>query len=94
MANRRYELTDEQWAKIESVLPGRKGSKSRPAHDNRRFINGVMWVADRAYDSNSIISRSEKTGTIAVIPATSKRRIQREHDRELYKTRNQFDDTP
>lgn len=45
MTLRRYELTDEQWAKIEMLLPGRKGTVGSPAKDNRRFINAVMWIA-------------------------------------------------
>ena len=45
MTLRRYELTDEQWAKIETLLPGRKGSVGSPAKDNRQFINAVMWIA-------------------------------------------------
>lgn len=45
MQSRRYELTDEQWEKIESLLPGRRGKRGRPAKNNRRFLNGVMWMA-------------------------------------------------
>lgn len=45
MSGRRYELTDEQWAKIEPLLPGRRGTPGRPAQDKRRFLNAVMWIA-------------------------------------------------
>lgn len=42
---RRYELTDEQWASIESLLPGREGDPGAHAADNRLFVNAVIWMA-------------------------------------------------
>lgn len=41
---RRHELTDEQFNKIEHILPGRKGHVGVTARDNRNFINGVLWI--------------------------------------------------
>ncbi len=41
---RRHELTDEQYKKIENVLPGRSGYVGVTAKDNRVFINGVLWI--------------------------------------------------
>jgi len=29
---------------LEPLLPGRLGRVGRPAEDNRRFVNGVLWV--------------------------------------------------
>jgi len=40
----KYELTAAQWRKIEMILPGKKGDRGRTASDNRRFVNGVLWV--------------------------------------------------
>ncbi len=40
----RYELSEAQWLRIESLLPGRAGVVGRPGEDNRRFVNGVLWV--------------------------------------------------
>lgn len=40
----RHAITDEQWARIEDMCPGRKGSKSRPAKDNRKFVNAIIWI--------------------------------------------------
>ena len=40
----RYELSEGQWRRIELLLPGRVGTVGRPAEDNRRFVNGVLWV--------------------------------------------------
>ena len=42
---RRHELTDEQWRRIEPLLPGRKGDPGRTAADNRLFVNAVRWIA-------------------------------------------------
>jgi putative transposase len=43
--SRRYELTDEQWHRIEAMLPGRLGDPGGHAQDNRLFVNAVIWVA-------------------------------------------------
>ncbi len=40
----RGDLADEEWAVIEGLLPSERGRKSRPAHDNRRFLNGMLHV--------------------------------------------------
>lgn len=41
---RRHELTDEQFKKIENMLPGRECHAGVTAKDNRIFINGVLWI--------------------------------------------------
>lgn len=42
---RRYELTDEEWLKIQHLLPPERTSKpGRPAKDNRTFVNGMIWI--------------------------------------------------
>jgi transposase len=41
---RRHELTDEQWDKIEPLLPA-SGVKGRPRVDDRRVINGMLFKA-------------------------------------------------
>jgi len=41
---RRHELTDEQFGKIKSLLPGRDETVGVTAQDNRLFINAVIWV--------------------------------------------------
>ncbi len=38
MAVRRHGLRDDQWERIEGILPGRKGTVGRPAEDNRLFV--------------------------------------------------------
>lgn len=41
---KRYEVTDKQWQKIESILPGKPGDRGRTGSDNRHFVNGVLWI--------------------------------------------------
>jgi putative transposase len=42
---RRHEISDEQWAAIKGVLPGKAGDPGRTAADNRLFVNAVFWIA-------------------------------------------------
>ncbi|WP_422110843.1 IS5 family transposase [Burkholderia multivorans] len=37
-------LSDEVWARIESVLPGKEGDPGRTATDNRWFVEAVLWI--------------------------------------------------
>ena len=40
---RRYALRDDQWERIESLLPGRLGHVGVTARDNRRFVDAVLY---------------------------------------------------
>ncbi len=40
----RHDISDEQWAKIEFLLPGRPHTWGGVAKDNRKFINAVCWI--------------------------------------------------
>jgi len=46
MAKEGWELTDEQWARIEPLLPKSKPRKrgERPRADNRACFEGILWV--------------------------------------------------
>ena len=41
----RIGLTDEEWALIGPLLPAEHGRGCRPAQDNRRYFEGMMWLA-------------------------------------------------
>ncbi len=41
---KRYELNDQQWARVAEMLPGKKSDPGRTAKDNRLFVNGALWV--------------------------------------------------
>ena len=38
-------LRDEQWARIESMLPGKASDRGVTAKDNRLFVEAVLWIA-------------------------------------------------
>lgn len=40
----RGDLTDQEWAIIGLLLPPERGRWARPAGDNRRFLNGMLYV--------------------------------------------------
>jgi transposase len=42
----RYELSDPQWARIESLLPHRTHHHNlgHPFNDHRPIVNGILWV--------------------------------------------------
>jgi transposase len=42
----RYELSDQQWARIEPLLPHRThhGKLGHPFHDHRPIVNGILWI--------------------------------------------------
>jgi transposase len=42
---RRHELTDAQWNSIKDHLPGKRSDPGRTAKDNRRFVDGILWLA-------------------------------------------------
>ena len=37
-------LRDEQWERIEQLLPGKAGDRGVTAKDNRRFVEAVLWI--------------------------------------------------
>jgi transposase len=39
-----HHLRSDQWSRIEPALPGKSGDPGRTGEDNRRFIEGVIWV--------------------------------------------------
>jgi len=41
----RIGLSDEEWAIIGPLLPAERGRGCRPAQDNRRYFEGMMWLA-------------------------------------------------
>jgi transposase len=43
MMTRRYALRDDQWERIEDLLPGREGTVGVTAKDNRLFVEAVLY---------------------------------------------------
>ncbi|MFT3687961.1 MAG: IS5 family transposase [Paenirhodobacter sp.] len=44
MAQRRYEVSETQWARIALILPGKAGDPGWSGADDRVFVNGCLWV--------------------------------------------------
>ena len=38
-------LRNEQWERIEAMLPGKATDPGRSAADNRQFVEAVLWIA-------------------------------------------------
>src|ERR1041385_8490007 len=41
----RGDLTDQEWARLEPLLPTNKRKRGRPYVDHRRVLNGILWIA-------------------------------------------------
>ncbi len=39
----RYDLTDQQWQRLQPALPARK-KEGRPRAEDRRILNGIRWI--------------------------------------------------
>lgn len=44
MSTHRYELTDQQWERLQPLLPPQKPKTGRPSVDHRRILNGILWI--------------------------------------------------
>lgn len=40
----RYAISDERWARIEHLLPGKPSDPGRTARCNRTFLDAVLWI--------------------------------------------------
>jgi len=38
---RRHEVSDEEWARLEPLLPPKQAG--RPRRDGRRIVKGILW---------------------------------------------------
>lgn len=38
-------LRDDQWDRIEAMLPGKEGDRGRSGKNNRLFVEAVLWMA-------------------------------------------------
>src|SRR5690348_5839117 len=41
---KRHELTEEQWQRLQPLLPAQKRHTGRPNKDHRAVINGILWI--------------------------------------------------
>ncbi len=41
---KRHEVSEEEWAILDTVIPKSTARTGRPARDRRTMLNGVMWI--------------------------------------------------
>src|SRR5918997_5605270 len=44
MSTPRHELTNQQWERLQPLLPPQKPKTGRPSVEHRRIINGIRWI--------------------------------------------------
>jgi transposase len=62
---RRHELTDEQWARLEPLLPPQKPQVGRPGADLRRIVNGILWIDRTGAPWRDLPDRYGPVGTVS-----------------------------
>ena len=62
--SRRHALTDEQWNRIEGLLPGKPGDRGRAGADNRLFVDAVLHVAKAGHPWRDLPERFGKWNSV------------------------------
>src|SRR5438552_3298298 len=74
----RRDLTDEQWGRLEPLLPPRKPKTGKPNLDHRRIINGILWLLRTRAPRDGLRGRPRRRpARVAGDKACSNRRIRR-----------------
>jgi transposase len=79
---KRHELTDEQWAFVEPLVPLSTARTGRPPKDRRMQLNGIFWILSTGAPCeiclNALVPGKRCTTTFAIgvklasSPASSK----------------------
>ena len=83
---RRHALRDDQWERVERLLPGRKEAVGVTAKDNRLFVEAVLYRYRAGIPWRDLPERFGPWK--AVHPRFSRRAEKGVHDRELCKERH------
>src|SRR4051812_4456231 len=62
---RRGDLTDQQWQRLEPLLPLEKPQTGRPNEDHRRILNGILWIHRTGAPWRDLPRRYGPTGTVS-----------------------------
>ncbi len=73
---------------VRLVLTGGTVADCTQAHSLTADLPAQYLLADRGYDTNSIVAEAEARGMEPVIPPRSHRKEPRNYDRALYKLRH------
>jgi len=60
----RHELTDEQWERLQPLLPPTKPWSGRPNLDHRQILNGLRWLAKTGAPWRDLPERYGKWQTV------------------------------
>ena len=60
----RGDLRDEQWQKLQPLLPG-KADTDRSANDHRQIINGILWIQRTGAPWDDLPERYGSRGTVS-----------------------------
>src|SRR5215218_5862124 len=64
-AMRRLDVTDEQWRRLEPLLPPEKPRTGRPNHDHRRVVSGMLWIHRTGAPWRDLPERYGPVGTVS-----------------------------
>ena len=62
---RRGDLTDEQWQRLEPLLPPEKPRTGRPNEDHRQILNGILWIHRTGAPWRDLPRRYGPMGTVS-----------------------------
>jgi transposase len=61
---RRHAIADDQWERIQGLLPGRIGMPGARARDNRLFLDAVLWIGKTGAPWRDLPERFGKWNTV------------------------------
>jgi len=62
---RRGDLTDQQWQRLEPLLPPEKPWTGRPNEDHRQILNGILWIHRTGAPWRDLPRRDGPVGTVS-----------------------------
>src|SRR5246127_2412749 len=71
----RHRLTDEQWERIEHLVPGKPGDPGRSGKDNRLFVDAVIWMARTGAPWRDLSPFFGKRNSVGTHPSCGGRRF-------------------
>ena len=88
-ANSKIHLSvDETGRPVRVIITAGTINDCTKAEELTEDIEYDVLIADRGYDTNAIVDKAKQKNAEVVIPSKRSRKIQREHDKEKYKTRH------
>lgn len=61
---KRHEVSEEEWAILDSVIPKSTAKTGRPARDRREMLNGLLWILSTGAQWRDLPERFGPWGTV------------------------------